>query len=147
MGSLIPERSCGRIVFSWGNFLWWLLFPYLFHPPQCYHNITRPWSLCQNWRWQVTAKHPYALHSLNLYFRIDKQAGRHIDERKKRLQWSSVAFTVYHTSNMDQLHKNVLEIAAAFVLYCFFSSTSWGNKAQNPPGMKVRWLLALVLPA
>ena len=35
----------------------WLLFRYLFHPRVTAVARKRPQSLCQKWRWQVTAKH------------------------------------------------------------------------------------------
>ena len=68
-----PCWSGGRIFFSRVNFLCWLLFRYPFHPRVTAVARKRPWSFCQNRRWQVTAKHAYTscvwlcMHSAWLY--------------------------------------------------------------------------------
>ena len=52
-----PCWSGRRIFFSGVNFLWWLLFQYLFHPPVTTLAHKRSRSFCQKCRWQVTVKY------------------------------------------------------------------------------------------
>ena len=61
VAGLNPCSSGGRIFFSRVNFLYRLLFRYLFH--SCVAAVARKWSqsFCQKCRWQVTAKHAYTL--------------------------------------------------------------------------------------
>ena len=56
-----PCWSGGGIFFSGVDFLFWLLFQYLFHPHVTTVAHKRSRSFCQKWRWQVTAKHAYTL--------------------------------------------------------------------------------------
>ena len=59
----IPGRSCGRIFFSWVNFLCWLILVSVLQ-----YVVARKGhcSFCQKYRWQATAKHAYiALTSLS----------------------------------------------------------------------------------
>ena len=56
-----PCRSGGRVFFSSVNFLCWLLFRCPFHPRVTAVARKRSRSFCRKCRWQVTAKHAYAL--------------------------------------------------------------------------------------
>ena len=61
LGSNPAGRSSGRVIFSRVNFLCCLLFRYPFHPHVTTVACKRSQSFCQKCRWQVTAKHTYAL--------------------------------------------------------------------------------------
>ena len=56
-----PCWNGGRIFFSRGDFLCWLLFRYPFHPRVTTVARKISPSFCQKCRWQVTAKHAYTL--------------------------------------------------------------------------------------
>ena len=56
-----PCRIGGIILFSWVNYLCFLLFRYPFHPRVTAVARKRPRSFCRKCRWQVTAKHACTL--------------------------------------------------------------------------------------
>ena len=54
-----PRRSSRRNFFSRVNFLYWLLFWYLFHPCVTAAAPKRSWSFCQKCRLQLNTRAPY----------------------------------------------------------------------------------------